>query len=536
MSIHLAVPRHLTVALLLLVAAVACGDGPSSPSFSERVALRIDPEAQIIEASDTVHLTAIATSMAGDSSIRPPLTWRSSDVTVATVSAAGVVRGLSPGSVRIVAFTPAGDSASAGVTVTVRIASLRLAGAVGDSQPVGLTIPIVVDAFDATGAQVGGHPVEITSSDSTIARAFGASVFVLGFGDATVTIRVGSATMTRTIRGRLRQYGVAGQWADVEASDQFVCALPAPEGVPHCWGTNFNRRLGYPEGSLVPRPVLDGVPLRTLSVGYSHSCGLAADSTAWCWGSSNHGVLGATQSLLAYGMLQDTTRRRWRAIETGGHGATFGIAADSVAYSWGHNDFLQLARDSTGSRVDRRDQGVAWEGRKVGSLSTDQFHSCMVADDGVAWCSGNNATGLGTYGLTRVRPVIGGQRFKAVATGWFHTCGLLQSGEAMCWGFGERGVLGSGITGGDYSQYTPTQVLGEQRFESISASSGQVCALTAAGRAWCWGDGLLAYSSRPVELAVPYTWRTLSSGDGVTCGITTDRRLLCWGSTIAQPF
>src|SRR2546425_2282336 len=47
-------------------------------------------------------------------------------------------------------------------------------------------------------------------------------------------------------------------------------------------------------------PVMGGLKFLTVSTGAFHTCGLAADSTAFCWGLNDHGQLGDS--------IADTTR------------------------------------------------------------------------------------------------------------------------------------------------------------------------------------------------------------------------------------
>src|SRR5216110_2256484 len=43
----------------------------------------------------------------------------------------------------------------------------------------------------------------------------------------------------------------------------------------------------------VPAPVAGGLRFTTVSAGRFHTCGLATDSTAYCWGSNGWGQLGS---------------------------------------------------------------------------------------------------------------------------------------------------------------------------------------------------------------------------------------------------
>jgi alpha-tubulin suppressor-like RCC1 family protein len=86
-----------------------------------------------------------------------------------------------------------------------------------------------------------------------------------------------------------------------------ACAL-LEDGTARCWGNNELGQLGDGGGELrspVPRVVLgpDGAaPLSDIvqvAAGYSHSCALKVDGTAYCWGDDRYGELGQAPPLAA---------------------------------------------------------------------------------------------------------------------------------------------------------------------------------------------------------------------------------------------
>src|SRR5690606_3053321 len=85
-----------------------------------------------------------------------------------------------------------------------------------------------------------------------------------------------------------------------------------------------------------------------------------------------------------------------------------------------------------------------------------------------------------------------GLRFDArtLTTGSAHTCALTLAGKAYCWGDGDSGRLGNGATD---NQAKPLAVLdpegGPVRYVSIVAGRAHTCALSTEGKAYCWGFG-----------------------------------------------
>jgi alpha-tubulin suppressor-like RCC1 family protein len=74
----------------------------------------------------------------------------------------------------------------------------------------------------------------------------------------------------------------------------YSCGLTTA-GAGYCWGEgNGGQRGDGTTTFTVPSPVAvtGGLTFTTLSVGFYHSCGLAADGTAYCWGSGGYGELG----------------------------------------------------------------------------------------------------------------------------------------------------------------------------------------------------------------------------------------------------
>ncbi|HXB25440.1 MAG TPA: hypothetical protein VNV25_11990 [Gemmatimonadaceae bacterium] len=92
-----------------------------------------------------------------------------------------------------------------------------------------------------------------------------------------------------------------------------TCGITTANAV-YCWGWGGYGQLGNPSApivscdsvttnpvpcsSLVPFPVAGGLAFETVSIGTTHACGVTLSSTAYCWGTNDHGQLGdgTTQS------------------------------------------------------------------------------------------------------------------------------------------------------------------------------------------------------------------------------------------------
>jgi uncharacterized protein YjdB len=150
----------------------------------------------------TTQATAQARDAAGLVLTGRAVTWASSDVSVATVDASGVVRGVAPGTTTITG-TSEGRSGAATLSVTqapVAAVTVSLGSA---SVVVGTTTQATAQARDAAGLVLTGRAVTWTSSDVSVATV-DASGVLRGVAPGTTTItgtsegRTGSATLTVT--------------------------------------------------------------------------------------------------------------------------------------------------------------------------------------------------------------------------------------------------------------------------------------------------------------------------------------------------
>lgn len=84
------------------------------------------------------------------------------------------------------------------------------------------------------------------------------------------------------------------RFAAIAAGDEHTCAL-THEGAALCWGDNLLGRAGQPadvERVPIPAPVHTELRFTQISAGSLHTCALAADGRAFCWGFGGFGQLG----------------------------------------------------------------------------------------------------------------------------------------------------------------------------------------------------------------------------------------------------
>ncbi len=154
-----------------------------------RVALSADTFSLVV--GNTRTLTAAAYDRRGNALTRT-FTWQSSNTSVATVNASGVVTGVGPGTATITASTQ-GVSAGAGVTVRlVPVAAVSISPASANVLPGG-TVQLAATTYDAAGNVLNGRAIAWASSDPTVATV-SSSGLVTG-------VAAGSATITATSEG-----------------------------------------------------------------------------------------------------------------------------------------------------------------------------------------------------------------------------------------------------------------------------------------------------------------------------------------------
>ena len=90
------------------------------------------------------------------------------------------------------------------------------------------------------------------------------------------------------------------------------------------------------------------------------------------------------------------------------------------------------------------------------------------------------------------KPVSGGLAFVQLGVGGSvgagHMCGRVSSGALYCWGYNPAGELGDGTLNADH--FAPTPSDGRGLRGSLPRNGNFDCGRTAAGTAYCWGEGL----------------------------------------------
>ena len=352
-------------------------------------------------------------------------------------------------------------------------------------------------------------------------------------------------------------------WKSVSVGNSFVCAISLND-LAYCWGYNSYGQLGNNSttNSSVPvavdaSGVLSGKTIKAISAGTSHVCAIASDNQAYCWGWNALGQLGnnsTTNSSVPVavdtsGVLSGKTII---GIASGGvH--TCVIASDNQAYCWGGNYDGQLGDNSTtqsDTPVAVYTSGVL-AGKTTKSISAYSFSTCVIASDNQAYCWGGNYDGqLGDNSTTSspipvavyTSGVLSGKTILLITAGGGHVCTIASDNLAYCWGsnsgtYGEIGD-GSGISTPIPVDVDTSGTLSGKTVKYIAS----YCLVASDYNAYCWGDnnyGQLGNNSTtgshsPVAVYKSgalnnKTVKSIASYYGDACVIASDNQIYCWG-------
>ncbi|MDP3630642.1 MAG: prepilin-type N-terminal cleavage/methylation domain-containing protein [Actinomycetota bacterium] len=364
----------------------------------------------------------------------------------------------------------------------------------------------------------------------------------------------------------------APYWKQIETGTYHTCAI-AFDGRAYCWGWNNSGRLGngLAVDSSVAVAVANGAlpaskTLKSISANSNHTCAIASDNQAYCWGSNTYGSLGDSSTTsrsvpVAVSTVGILSSKTLKSIATGER-HTCVIASDNQAYCWGDNTYGQLGNNSTTQSlvpVAVSISGVL-SGKTLKSIDADAYHTCVIDTDNQAYCWGYNTYGqLGNDSTTQslvpvavsTSGVLSGKTLKSINAGVFHTCSIASDDQAYCWGRNTYGQLGNDSTTQSLVPVavSTSGVLSGKTIMSISAGQYYACAIVSDNQAYCWGssgNGQLGNDSTTQSL-VPVavstsgvlsgkTIMSISAGQYYACVMSSDNQAYCWGYNLNGQF
>ena len=284
-----------------------------------------------------------------------------------------------------------------------------------------------------------------------------------------------------------------------------------------------------------------------VSAGFTHTCALTADGTAWCWGANHELQLGIDTPLPQCQVFSCTPvaqqaggTRKYKQI-VAGTVSTCAIDLEGKTWCWG-----LLYRWLDTLELTATPKQIATDSTFI-SVTGGDAHFCGLTAGGTAMCWGVNTWGeLGdSTKMNRRTPVVvvGGHRFKSLSASGVNTCGVTIDGDAYCWGDNRYGQIGAGEV--PYNSYGfvrtwPRKVEGGHLFTTIAVGGNHVCALDTTGAAWCWGrndnaqqlgdDSGISHRGVPVRVVGSLVFDAIAAAAVATCGHTPTNSVHCWGS------
>lgn len=190
-------PAVLHTLLLALLASCGGGDSPTGPQAVASVTIA-PPAGPIGALGETLTLTAIAADGRGRPVTGVPVSWSSSDASVATVTA-GVVTAVANGTAVITA-TAGAASGAVPVVVQQRVATVAVSATRDTIYALGDTVRVSATARDARGAPMGSTTASWTTLQPAVATVDGNGlVTAVSSGTATIRATAGTLTADRTI-------------------------------------------------------------------------------------------------------------------------------------------------------------------------------------------------------------------------------------------------------------------------------------------------------------------------------------------------
>ncbi|MFL5540877.1 MAG: RCC1 domain-containing protein [Longimicrobiaceae bacterium] len=337
--------------------------------------------------------------------------------------------------------------------------------------------------------------------------------------------------------------------------DPSVC-VPSPTalariaaGLAEADSIRGDRRPADPNPETAAAP-----PFASVAAGGSQSCALTPDGRAYCWGANTYGMLGDGTRTDRLAAVPVAGSLRFSALSVGPLG-TCGISGGR-AWCWGSSRDGELGADSAPDRC------FEWAcslrpvpvdgGLRLRAISVGRGHACALADDGRAYCWGDNsygALGARTPGEQKTPVAVsGGLRFASISAGERFTCALTAEGVAYCWGDDQLGQLGDGgaaprecAAHSVACRRAPVPVAGGLHFRAVAAGGEGACGITRAGHAYCWGAGARSLPDDPDDLSPP-AYRPVRVPGAVrfasilppqieraVCGLDAHGRAWCWG-------
>ena len=344
--------------------------------------------------------------------------------------------------------------------------------------------------------------------------------------------------------------GVCDRVLDVEAGNDFTCAIRSGARGVVCWGANAygQRGDGTFSGGYIPSEVLGlrGALQLGASGGAGDASGDVSDFTCartealiFCWGGGRFGQLGTGVALatraepgtVAGVPTIDIGRADVRDLAVGGwHACAFQepIVSGSTQeelYCWGRNTMGSIIGGGAASYPSAVHVFERLRSTPI-VLGLGMRHTCHYTENAGSpltprlVCQGYAGVS-GTFTDARYVQLDGGEDF---------ACGVTTTGTVRCWGDNNTRQLGLGDT---TARAAPTDVPGLANIVQVAAGASRACARRDDGRVLCWGTApvgaRIVSSGTPVLIAGLTDVVDVSVGLRHACAVDMAGDVYCWG-------
>jgi hypothetical protein len=258
------------------------------------------------------------------------------------------------------------------------------------------------------------------------------------------------------------------------------------------------------EPSALPLP-----KMKSVSVGRSMACGVTReDGVVHCWGSLKWSNVSPTRSICNSNEPRDPDLEMlpWSYPATGvwlaPEAEAFGFPEDhplsvTATFAWvlgedGHIRRNDLERPNLPRVLEIETAVPSAETSPDWTVEPSNSHSCALLADGRVTCWGDNRFDQAPPMIRFLRPAT------QLAVAIDHGCALLADGSVACWGAspGDAAHATAATACPAHCRYArcdeaPRRVPDLTNVLSVRVSPGAPfsCAVTRAGRLWCWGSG-----------------------------------------------